>query len=105
MAWEHPAKVLTAGDAAARVCSVCGDPVDRTGGQLRHAGEAAPRRVLPARADAAAVRRAEAVAARALDGILWEPHLTSADRARVVVEALYAAGLIARRPRPARTVA
>ena len=67
---DHPAKMLTTADVDARVCTVCGDPVD--GGQvLRHRGEAVARPVMPARADVPAVKRAAAVAEQTLAGLVW----------------------------------
>lgn len=100
--WDHPAKLLTDADRAGRVCSVCGGPVDGGRQDLRHAGEALARPVLPARADVAAVARAALVAERALTALMWTPHLSDADRARAIVDALYAQGLITQRPRSVR---
>lgn len=100
--YDHPAKVLTAADAADGVCSVCCGPVIGGRQDLRHLGEAAARPVVPARADMPAVRRAAVVAEQALAGLVWSPSLTDAAKARAVVDALYAAGLIAQRPRAVR---
>lgn len=102
MKFDHPAKMMTAPDIEARVCSVCGGPVNGGRRELRHVGEAVPRQVVPARADVSAVNRAAAVAEQALAGLVWTPHLRDADRAQVVVDALYAAGLLAQRPRSVR---
>ncbi|MFC6885274.1 MULTISPECIES: hypothetical protein [Actinomadura] len=99
---RHAARLDTSPDATAPVCGVCGRPVTGTGAQLRHAGEARRPQLVPARGDLAAVRRAELIAQRALTGVTWTPHTTDADRAAAVVEALYAAGLIAARPRTVR---
>lgn len=100
--FDHPAKQLTAGDTDAGLCSVCGRPVVGGRQDLRHVGEARRPTVIPARADVPAVRRAELLAAAALEGLIWTPHITDADRAAAVVEALYSAGLIASRPRAVR---
>jgi hypothetical protein len=99
---DHPAKVLTDTDLVDRSCSVCGTPVERAAGAWRHVGEATARQVVPVRADVAVVDRAAVVAERALRAVVWSPHLTDADRARAVVDALYSAGLIVRRPRAVR---
>jgi hypothetical protein len=99
---DHPAKLLTTADVAARTCSVCGREVQGAGRDLRHRGEARRPRLVPARADVPAVRRAELVAAQALEQLVWTPTLTADERARAVVAALYEAGLIARRPRSVR---
>ena len=100
---DHPAKLLTDTDLLERCCSVCGDAVENSeDGALRHVGEGVPRRILPERADVPAVARAARIAERALTELTWTPHLTNADRAAAVVQALYAAGLVARRPRTPR---
>lgn len=99
---DHVAKWLTADDARAGLCSVCGGRVEGGRAQLRHLGEAAPQVVVPARADMQAVRRAELIAERALQGMGWAPSATDSDRAEQVVAALYAAGLLAQRPRSVR---
>lgn len=100
--FDHPAKQMTTADVDAGVCSVCGGPVADGRQDLLHVGEARRSQIVPARADLAAVRRAELVAAAALEGLVWTPHLTDVDRARAVVEAIYAEGLIASRPRAVR---
>ena len=104
MVRDHPAKMLTGADVAARTCTVCGDRVEGAGRDLRHAGEAVRPRVVPARADIPAVRRAELIVTRALDQLAWAPTLTNDERARAAVAALYEAGLIPRRPRDVRPV-
>lgn len=101
--YDHPAKVLTAADAADGVCSVCCRPVLGGRQNPRHVGEAAARPVVPARADMQAVRRAAVVTEQVLAGLVWSPTLTDAARAQAIVDALYAAGLIAQRPRAVRS--
>ncbi|WP_018658500.1 hypothetical protein [Actinomadura flavalba] len=99
---DHLARLDTSPDATSPACSVCGRPVVGAASDLRHEDEARRPRLLPARGDVAAVRRAELVAERALAGMVWTPSATAADRAAAVVEALYAAGLISARPRAVR---
>lgn len=101
---DHLARLDTAPDAPTNppVCSICDTPVHRVGGQLVHAGETRRPRILPAVADRPVYARAELLAERALAAMPWTPHTTDADRARVIVEALYAEGLISARPRVVR---
>lgn len=101
---DHAARLDNSPDAdpTAPTCSVCGLSVIGLGAELLHDGEARRPRLLPARQDLPAVRRAEAIAERALCGVTWAPHVTDADRAAAVVQELYAAGLIAQRPRTVR---
>lgn len=101
---DHLARLDTAPDAPANppVCSICGAPVRMAAGELLHDGETRRPRILPGRADRPAYARAELLAERALTAMPWTPHTTNADRAAAVVEELYAAGLIASRPRAVR---
>lgn len=100
----HIAQLDTSPDADPDrpVCRICGRPVIGPATDLLHQGEARRPQIVPARADLPAVRRAELLAERALQGIAWAPHVTDADRAAAVVQELYAAGLIAQRPRTVR---
>lgn len=102
---RHAARLDTSPDATpgAPVCSVCGERVTGAGDRLRHVGEVRRPRILPARTDVPAVRRAELVTEQALAAMPWTPHTSDADRAAAVVEALYAEGLISARPRVVRS--
>jgi hypothetical protein len=97
--YDHPARQLTADSRTLGVCSICNIPVmgfeTGTMSTLRHHGEAF--RLAPVGAgDAPAVEEAVQAARNALDRLPpWE--ITDDDRARVMVEELYAIGAL--RPR------
>jgi hypothetical protein len=78
-----------------RECRICGRELVGFGKDLRHAGEAI-RVVTPDPADADVFARAIQVGEAALDRFL-PSEATDADRARLVVEAIYQDGLLRRR--------
>lgn len=91
-AYNHPARQLTADDRAAGACTACGRQVIGAGRSLRHVDEVfAPTLTDPA--DAPAVDAARAIARTALDRLPPEDGGVD-DRARAVVDALYAAGAL-----------
>lgn len=98
-AYAHPARLLVRQDGDDRECSVCTRPVIGFGPTLRHAGEAF-RPTAPTLADSKAFHLAERLAVNALEELpAPSADITDRDRARAVVEKLYAAGLLDTRRR------
>ncbi|MEU8272629.1 hypothetical protein AB0B89_36455, partial [Sphaerisporangium sp. NPDC049002] len=93
--YTHAAREWPNPDSGRIECRVCGEPLTGYGDTLRHQGEVF-RPTVPATADAAAFDAAWNEASRALEDMLTD-RVNDRDRARAVVERLYACGAL--RPR------